>query len=501
MAPSHSLTKAEQIRTFAETFFTHFGAQLQSKDDELIVSLTPELAEAFGKPKLYLVFPTGRDGEPRDLSPHEDLLVYGSRTFDQMLAMLAHQGEAAQLYFSPVVEPPMNESPLPLHNCQVIENTIHATNDLFTIFNFRVVYVSDEKQEQFFSICLDDAGELRADIAEFVARNDSQPHLLVSRPSHDSQSLHTKFMQANAEAQKYLDSEAAVLQAAIKQRLQTVLLRLNTYYQHLLNEIDSDDPVQAQAVRDDLQNDLSRKIADELERHRLRVTLSPLSYAVVVLPFAHHTLNLRTRHRQQFVNLPQNLHNGQVDLLPCHHCDQPVDTLALCDQGHIVHGHCLATCHHCQNDVCHHCRIHPCNICNDTVCFACAANCAYDDHWLCAHHIQACAICDKAFCSDHVATCEVCTQIYCYRCVDSESVCTTCRTALSNDVALDIYPPSTPSIKTRRIHWRHHSNRLYTIYIGQYDSVLAILGRTVVVVDRAGQIVYGKKTRALKWLL
>ncbi|MCB0212426.1 MAG: hypothetical protein KDJ52_23995 [Anaerolineae bacterium] len=499
MDHSASMTKAEQIRTFAETFFTHFGAQLQPQDDELIVILTPELAEAFGKPKLYLVFPSGSDNEARDLSPHEDLLVYGSRTFDRMLTLLAHQGEAAQLYFSPVVEPTINESPLPLYNCQVIENNIQSTNDYFYIFNFRVVSVSDEKQEQFFSICLDNDGTIRSDIAEFVACYDSQPHLTFSPP--DARSLHTKFTQANVEAQKHLDNEASVWQENIKQRLQTVLLRLNTYYQHLLNEIDTHDPDKAEALRDDLQNDLSRKVADELERHRLRVTLSPLSYAVIVLPVAYHTLNLRTRHHQQFVNLPQNLHNGQVDLLPCHHCDQPVDTLALCDQGHIVHGHCLDTCHHCQKDVCHHCRIQACDLCNATVCFACVANCAYDDRWLCTHHIQACAICTNTYCSDHAATCGVCTQIYCHHCVDAENVCTTCRTALSSAVASDVYPPAIASIKTGRIYWRYHSNRTYTVYIGQYDNVLSVLGRIVIVVDQSGQIVFWRKTGVLKWLL
>lgn len=495
------VTKAEQIRAFAEAFFTHFGAQLQPHGDELIVTLPPELVEAFGKPKLYLVFPAGRDGEPRDLSPNEDLLVYGSRTFDQMLALLANRGEVAQLHFATTIDIAFNKSPLSLHNCQVIENKVASRDELFYLFNFRVIYVSDEKQEQFITIALDASGQPRPDIIEFVAQFDSQPHLPDALHTTDAQILGLKLNQAELEVKKLIDDEADVLQQAIQERLQKVLLRLHTYYQRLLDEIDADDPIKAEALRNDLQQDLSRQVADEMERHRLRVTVSSISHAVAVIPVADHTLTLATHHTQQMVSLTQNLHSGQVDLLTCHHCDQPVDTLALCDHEHLVHAHCLDTCHCCQKEVCHRCGIQSCAICDKKVCFECVASCAYDDRWLCAEHIQQCAICGQNYCSDHAATCGVCSQSYCHNCVDTNAECTTCRTAQLSEVAADVQPPAIPGQKTDRLQWRSSQNQVYTIYIGQLPNVLAALGRMVVVVDQAGQVVFWTKTGLLKWLL
>ena len=78
------------MKSFAENFFRHFGAQVEPQGDELIVHLLPDLAEVFGKPRLYLVF--AERGKTRDLSPVEDLLVYGSRTFDRMLTLLQDRG-------------------------------------------------------------------------------------------------------------------------------------------------------------------------------------------------------------------------------------------------------------------------------------------------------------------------------------------------------------------------------------------------------------------------
>src|SRR6187401_3875787 len=86
------------MQAFAENFFRYFGAQLLANDHELIVDLPPELVSVFGKNRLYLVLPQGQ-GEVRELSPTEDLLVYGSRVFDQMLSLLAGRGEAVHLYF------------------------------------------------------------------------------------------------------------------------------------------------------------------------------------------------------------------------------------------------------------------------------------------------------------------------------------------------------------------------------------------------------------------
>src|SRR5688572_5852604 len=149
------------MKSFAEAFFQHFGAQIQVNEDELIVDLPAELVPTFGKERLYLVFPQGQ-GEGRELSPVEDLLVYGSRVFDQMLGLLAGRGEVASLYFPERVTVTLEtlpSTPLPLYDCDLSERRVEVIRDQFYLFHFRATYLSDEKREEFVSVILDSEGE------------------------------------------------------------------------------------------------------------------------------------------------------------------------------------------------------------------------------------------------------------------------------------------------------------------------------------------------------
>jgi hypothetical protein len=480
------------MKTFAETFFKHFGAHVSPHEDELVVNLPPDLADVFGKPRLYLVFP--EPGKTRDLTPGEDLLAYGSRTFDQMLTVLKDRGQAAYLDLPVQFAHPaegQDLSPLPLYNCQTLRNYVTSHQDLFYVFNFRAAYVSDEKQEEFVTVVLDVEGRPQPDVAGMLANLDFAQLPTFQPLQFDAHKLRQMLDLASQAAHERADARAAELEKTIQPRLEKVLLRLARYYRRLMEEVKSDDPAQDDAVRADLQRDLSRQIADELERHRLRVTLVPISYALAQVPFARHQLTLRTRHTQQIVQVGQNLHTGQVAPVLCHHCGEAVERLALCDHGHPVHPDCLSTCHRCERDVCHTCGVQPCAMCNQRVCADCVARCAYCDRWLCASHVQRCAICDQAFCTDHSFRCRLCGQLYCSQ-HERKGKCDTCRSALSG-----------PIIDAARIAWlepgyawRQAKNQAYTIYVGRRS----LWRRLIIVTDKSGQVIHREEIGSLRGL-
>ena len=69
------------LRQFTLDFFEQFSAHLDaSNGNGVLVTLTPELAAHFGKPQLNLAFSTA------ETSVYHDLVVYGSRTFDAIMA-------------------------------------------------------------------------------------------------------------------------------------------------------------------------------------------------------------------------------------------------------------------------------------------------------------------------------------------------------------------------------------------------------------------------------
>lgn len=489
------------MRSFAETFFTRFGATTYPLDDELVVELTPDLAAVFGKPRLYLVFADGQ-GEARELSPAEDLLIYGSRTFDQMLALLAGRGEATQLRLPVQVEfgsdgqPTM---PLPLHNCDLIENQVRREETPFYVFNFRAVYLSDEQQEEFITLGL--SAEGRPHPSSVTALASFETCLIPDLPVTVEPEMLRRMLDLAAElARRQADEHAAKLEQALLPRLQKTLLRLTGFYQRLSDEVDTSDPTQAETVRADLQADLARKVADELESHRLRVTLWPLNYALVLTPLAHYRLTLATRHTQQTLTLVQNLHTGQMEDLTCRHCRQPIDQLALCDREHAVHPGCLAACCRCERDICRDCGIQPCAICGESVCIDCVAACAHCSRWLCAQHVVTCAICGQPHCTGHAFPCRWCGQTYCVQC-QTDGLCQTCQAAVAGSELAVADVPAAAGVRPERYRWGRADNRAYVVYIGRskgLDVISLVAGLPVVVADHTGQVLHSRKIRSLK---
>ena len=484
------------MKLFAETFFERFGGQITSQEDELIVDLPPELAAVFGKPRLYLVFP---GGEQRLLSPTEDLLVYGSRTFEKMLNLLEGRGELTH-FCLPIgfSESPGHPPPLPLDNCHLLNNRLQMQTDLFYIINFRVVYTSDEKLAEFLTLVVDAAGEVCSERVAALIQSELFP-TPAGGTAIQPQQLSRVLARAGEIARDRANARAAELEIALRARLQKALLRLSTFYEHLQQEA-TGEAEQVEALQAELRQDLTRKLADELERHRLYVTISPMSCAVAQLPVAHYQLTLATRYSQHSLELKRNLYNGEIEPLCCHHCQEPLDHLALCNRGHAVHGRCLEHCGRCDREICLACGIKTCAICAGSVCAGCTARCAYDEDWLCAAHVQTCAICGVDHCERHRFSCRWCGQFYCYRCGQA-GVCQTCRQARA---AAGGTPPglAVPGLKFDNYLWQQAQNKAFKVYIGQSKQSLlsALLGRPVIVTDLKGRLVARRRAGPLEFL-
>jgi hypothetical protein len=487
------------MKAFAEAFFQHFGAQIQANEDELIVDLPAELVPTFGKERLYLVFPQGQ-GEGRELSPVEDVLVYGSRVFDQMLGLLAGRGEVASLYFPERVTVALEtlpSTPLPLYDCRLSERRVEAVRDQFYLFHFRATYLSDEKREEFVSVILDSEGVPFPELQGLL--DQINPDLTLLDHPFPVNATHITQLSAKAGdvARCQLQVQVAPLEAAIKARLERVLLRLSTYYRRLLAEVNSGDPAQDETIRADLERDLKQKMAEELERHRLRVTLTPLSVAVASVPLIYYYLDLNTNHTRQKLKFAQELYLGQLIPLLCYHCQERLDHLALCDRDHVVHAHCRKRCQRCNRVVCHTCGIQNCAICQDIVCVDCQSTCAFCDRWLCAQHLNICPICESSHCSDHGFHCRWCQQAYCQQCgVGGE--CRTCQAVMEAPVVEPETVPVIAGLHPARYEWQRAENKQFQIYIGYRATpgfLVTLLGRRqiILVTNNAGEIVYQRE--------
>lgn len=314
------------LRTFAAAFFAAFGAEVFPEGADMLVLLTPELAEHFGKPRLYLTFADELDGEDRSLSPTEDLLAYGSKTFDLMLALLAGRGRKTACSLKPQLPleletpfPPLAEPPAP----SLMVTSAELNHRRFYAFHFRVVYLWAEKEEAALTVLLDEAGKPlpEAWLGLLTGAALTAPPAL---PGQDQAIIEQMAERAGEVAHRLLRARAEALQVEIESRLQKIQARLDSFYRRLMEESASGDEAKDAGIRAELEADLARKLADEVERHQLQVSLTPVSWAEVFAPVGRHALALETGGDRHTLNLRRDLVFGAVEAFECATCGADV---------------------------------------------------------------------------------------------------------------------------------------------------------------------------------
>lgn len=305
------MTTPTAWQTFAEAFFTHFGATLYPGEDDLIVDLPPPLVEHFGKERLYLAFPQGE--KPRALNANEDLLAYGSKTFELMQALLLEQGELSAYRwparFSATRHPDLprwlSEEGLVWREVVQCETGHH-----FDVLTYRVVLVSDERQEQLLTLVLNEAGREQPWLAAYLTSPALNQAEAVPPPTKPPD-VAALFTAAEPIAHEAIQAHVVAAAEAANARLQAALRRLDAYYHQIIAEGEADPQRQSE-----LEADLRRKMDEERLRFRLSVTLTPLSYARAELPLAEVQLQLESGHLGQAVHVTRNLHDNAI--LHCH---------------------------------------------------------------------------------------------------------------------------------------------------------------------------------------
>lgn len=412
-----SVTAAQDLRAFTSEYFRLLGAAVHPLDDQvhgpLRVVLPDSLTGHFGKQELGLAFHTIVDG-----SGHE-LVAHGSRMFDRMLALL-DQRAALTILRLPVRWQESDALLSAVHplNAGVASLRLQEQLQHLFLFNWRITYRADDKREEIFTIGLDasgsrllqpgEAGAPDDAVAFDTLLNDGEP--LSGEGNQDMLPLLSRLpplaqlVRLAEVARKYAvyhaDLRCVAHEAEILPRLYKVLDRLTTYYGQQIEEIsDTHDPTGEKRLA--LEEDLRRKIAEEVENHRLRVQVELVSYAVLELPIAVADFTLNDGKQSAPVHIRLNRYSGGLQRPHCHACDQESSALALCRNGHVMCDGCVRQCNSCQDVLCATCGVEPCPVCSRRNCSTCGRVC-----WACGGRA----------CSDHLSRCPVCSDDVCHAC-------------------------------------------------------------------------------------
>ena len=423
--PTLPVPSAEQsLYGFTRDFFTLFGATVIEPDeqraDRLLATLPETLATHFNKSELSLRFKTG------ELQSGDDLVAHGSRTFDRMLTFLENRSAFT-----------VQRLPVRVHGGEAVMSAVHPLNaaiaglklqegleDLF-FFTFRITYRADDKQQELYTIVLDEQGRWRSrPLAGNAGHALSAPDQLLA----DAEPAPTETNEAGellpprllpvaqlarlAETARkfavyHADLRCVTHEAEILPRLYKTLERLTTYYNQQIEEIADGHDLDGEKRRL-LESDLQRKISEEIENHRLRVQVELISYVALGIPTASAEIILSDGRQRVTLVVRQNRYSGELERPACHHCAEPLETVTLDRSGHLLCPNCTHRCHGCGDTVCPSCGVFACPVCGNEQCRNCSTVCDACGEHACAGHISRCPTCGDNVCHRCQVACAGC---------------------------------------------------------------------------------------------
>lgn len=425
----NSKPKTIELNHFTLAFFEFFGAEVKpqnrKKNSPLAIQLPPALAEHFGKPALQLCF------QQAELANGQDLVAHGSRVFDRMLAYLDQRG-ALTLQKLPsrfTSSQELLQAVRPV-NASIAGLRMQEQVQYLFAFNWRITYRADDKREEIYSIVMDESGARVPQSGEANAGTESTPqqridiNLLLAdaepvpverdeagQPLPPKLLPLTQLTRLAESARKYAVYHADVRcvehEAEILPRLHKALNRLTTYYQQQIEEVyDAHDPTGEK--RQILEADLQRKLAEEVENHRLRVQVQLISYAALQVPVVIADMTLSDGKREAAIRVRRNRYTGALRRPACYACGQETVQVALDRNGHVICDACIEQCAACQDILCTRCGVAPCPVCALNNCDSCGRTCWACGERACAEHSSICPICGDEVCHACQTECACC---------------------------------------------------------------------------------------------
>lgn len=438
--PARPPAHVAPLFTFAVDYFQVLGAEVaansQAGAETLQVMLPPELAAHFGQPALSLCFHS--DG----IVHGHELVAHGSRIFDRMMSYLElrsafavqqlparfKEGDALMRSLTPV-------------NASVQDLHIHEQRHFLFVYYWRITYRADDKRQEVFTLVLDQEGrrlplwgepgapadavdlaQLLADATPVELEQNEEGHLLPPKLPPLTQLVRLGET-ARRYATYHADLRCVTHEAEILPRLHRTLNRLTSYYQQQIEEVyDAHDPEGEK--RRVLMEDLDRKIAEEVENHRLRVQVELVGYVALQQPMAVLEMTLTDGKRSAPARVLQDQYTGVFQRPACYACSAPLTAVALDKNGHLTCDNCIEQCAACQEIVCQRCGVAPCPVCGRSNCADCGVEC-----WACGARA----------CADHIGRCPRCGDLVCHACQSACAVCgeLQCRSHLHADCVAD----------------------------------------------------------------
>lgn len=282
--------------------------------------------------------------------------------------------------------------------------------------NFKVAFLTHEKQEHIISVVMDVQGgyaiqddRVLAQLTTsettpaFADMTTAKPRWIDVDEPLSSASLDPLLERAREAVQTRIAEQVKMLQTRMQRYLELDLARIEDYYdalekdlQRRLERTDPKDEERRRALEDKheaLRNEYAAKMADIRARYRLRIALELINVQIIGQPKV--TLEVQISNRRttitRFAVWDPLVH--RLEPLTCDVCGRPGEELHLCVNGHLAHQECMAPqCIECKREYCQLCaeEVLTCAVCGQPVCRASIVRCPECGRGTCQEHKGLC---------------------------------------------------------------------------------------------------------------
>lgn len=287
-------------------------------------------------------------------------------------------------------------------------------------FNFKVTFVSDEKQESLASVVMDaQNGYAITDPAHLqrlyaTETTPGHPHLSIAAPRWlgaeeigSAATYQALLERAQTALTEQLSGRVQTMQNRIQRFLELDQARIEEYYDALesdlrrrLERTEEGGADRRKSATDKLtavQGERAAKLADIRARYQLRLEVEPINVQRIVQPKVILPVEIGDRRLTVTRHVVWDPLLHEVEPLVCDVCGQPGEQLHLCTGGHLAHEGCLAPqCIDCKREYCLLCqeKVQSCVVCGEPVCQPSLITCPECKRGTCREHQNLCHAAD-----------------------------------------------------------------------------------------------------------
>ncbi|MCC7430275.1 hypothetical protein IT568_05490 [bacterium] len=400
------------MQKFLEKFFLTYGAKVKNNQDLMTVELTEELTKEFGKPVLNLVF------SPKKLTEKSELVTHGGFIPSKILLFLQEKGQKVVVKEVPKFSLTKSEVEKMVFSSRKFEVKNKKNIIYELVFNYKVIFVSDEKTEELYSVKIDSENKISVSKISIFAEDFFGQKEILELSQRDSgviseNEINEKFLFASKELEKVLAKRIAEIENQLLNRLVGNLKRIKNYYSEQIETFSKSVVPDLQAKAVFLKQELERKKVEEINFHSLKVDLVLLSFQIL----EKEKIDFLLKVGEKEVVASLDCSSGKFDLPKCEGCKTQTLKFETCEKNHFL-------CENC----------HPvCSSCGKETCVACGTSvCTFDGKVLCKKCEKTCDSCGLFTCKTHSHFSEIGNQIVCENCL---VVCKNCGAKVSVDFA------------------------------------------------------------------